>query len=80
MTSIHLSLSLLLRLRGHSTARIVYADDLDLDNSVNRTLIGINCRLCPREDCGQRASPPLDRHFAVTEHRCDLSPLRFAAD
>ncbi|MFN0043902.1 MAG: short-chain fatty acyl-CoA regulator family protein [Alphaproteobacteria bacterium] len=61
-------------------ARIVYADGLDIDNSAKRTPIGINCRLCPREDCGQRAFAPLDRRLVVTEHRRDLSPFRFATD
>ncbi len=59
-------------------SRIVYADGYDLAKAANRTPIGINCRLCPREDCGQRAFPPLNRRMIVSEHRRDVSPFGFA--
>lgn len=41
----------------------VYADALD--RSAPATPIGISCRLCPRDDCDQRAFPPADRAIAV---------------
>lgn len=41
----------------------VYADALD--RSALATPIGISCRLCPRDDCDQRAFPPADRGIAV---------------
>lgn len=41
----------------HHADRLVYSDGLDLacDKSVDR--IGPGCRLCPRQDCSQRAFP-----------------------
>ncbi|MEG3087396.1 helix-turn-helix domain-containing protein [Sphingomonas sp. PB4P5] len=41
----------------------VYADALD--RTAQATPIGISCRLCPRDDCDQRAFPPADRGIAV---------------
>ncbi|MEG3123718.1 helix-turn-helix domain-containing protein [Sphingomonas sp. GB1N7] len=44
-------------------ADFVYADVLD--QRAPATPIGISCRLCPRDDCDQRAFPPADRGIAV---------------
>jgi predicted transcriptional regulator/transcriptional regulator with XRE-family HTH domain len=44
-------------------ADFVYADALDRHGPA--TPIGISCRLCPRDDCDQRAFPPTDRAIAV---------------
>lgn len=44
-------------------ADFVYADALD--RRAPATPIGISCRLCPRDDCDQRAFPPADRSIAV---------------
>lgn len=64
-----------------STAdRVVYADGHDLSSPAIVTPIGVNCRLCPREDCSQRALPPINRPLIVTEHRRDISPFSFATD
>mgnify|MGYP000943717209 CR=1 FL=1 len=60
--------------------RVVYADGYDLANPSIITPIGVNCRLCPREDCSQRALPPINRPLIVTEHRRDISPFSFATD
>jgi len=40
----------------------------DLDNENAATPIGVNCRLCERLDCSQRAFPPLKRKLHVEEH------------
>lgn len=37
--------------------RIVYADGLDLKSPSTVTPVGLNCRQCPRDDCGQRVMP-----------------------
>jgi hypothetical protein len=42
---------------------LVYADGLNL--SADAARIGVSCRICPREDCVQRAFPPVDRVLRV---------------
>ncbi len=59
--------------------RLVYADGHDLENP-RVTPIGINCLLCERPDCSQRAFPPLNRNFVVDERVRGLSPFAFEAD
>ncbi|HZH26355.1 MAG TPA: short-chain fatty acyl-CoA regulator family protein [Azospirillaceae bacterium] len=54
-------------------AQIVYADGLDLGSRSAATPIGVNCRLCPRLDCTQRAFPPLNHRLVVDEHVRGLS-------
>lgn len=49
-------------------AQLVYADGLDLSNVEAATPIGVNCRICPRLDCTQRAFPPLSHRLVVDEH------------
>lgn len=56
--------------------QIVYADGADL--SAAATPIGVNCRLCPRLDCPQRAFPPLHHRLIVDENLRGLSPFLFA--
>ena len=46
----------------HASA-VVYASGLDLDGPAAR--IGVSCRICERDDCPQRAFPPLDRALRV---------------
>ena len=57
--------------------RVVYADGLDADNEAAVTPIGINCRLCDRPDCSERALPPINRRLIVDEHRRDIAPFAF---
>lgn len=57
--------------------RIVYADGYDLENLDAATPIGITCRLCERDDCAQRAVPPMSRRLIIDEHRRDASPYSF---
>lgn len=45
---------------------LVYAQGLDLKGPPAR--IGVSCRICERNDCSQRAFPPVDRAFEVLEH------------
>ncbi len=60
--------------------RLVYADGFDTANAAAATPIGINCRLCERTDCNQRAFPPINRPMIVDERRRDVSPFVFAVD
>lgn len=45
---------------------LVYAQGLDLSGPPTR--IGVSCRICERDDCPQRAFPPVDRPFEVVEN------------
>ena len=42
-----------------SAGELVYADGLDLSDPEAAVPIGVNCRVCERTDCAQRAFPPL---------------------
>ncbi|NIX75303.1 helix-turn-helix domain-containing protein [Microvirga terricola] len=58
--------------------RLVYARGLDL-SSPEPTPIGINCRLCERVGCPQRAAPPLMHSLIVDEMKRGVSPFEFDA-
>ncbi|NIJ32069.1 helix-turn-helix domain-containing protein [Sphingomonas oligoaromativorans] len=58
-------------------ADFVYADHLDLTRADAATPIGVSCRICPREDCEQRAFPPSGRAIRVDPERRDIVPYRF---
>jgi predicted transcriptional regulator/DNA-binding XRE family transcriptional regulator len=53
--------------------QLVYADGVDLDNTEAATPIGVNCRLCPRLDCSQRAFPPINHRLMIDENQRGLS-------
>ncbi|WP_457312871.1 helix-turn-helix domain-containing protein [Sphingomonas sp. UYAg733] len=52
----------------------VYTDALD--RRAAATPIGISCRLCPRDNCDQRAFPPADRSIAVDPDLRGIVPYR----
>jgi predicted transcriptional regulator len=58
--------------------RLVYSEGLDLSggSNVSATPIGAGCRVCERDDCPQRAFPPLGRALDINEHRSMVSPYR----
>ncbi len=56
--------------------RLVYAKGLDLDK-LEAAPIGINCRLCDRQACPQRAAPPALRALLVDESTRNVSPFPF---
>ena len=60
-------------------SRLVYATGLNLEK-VETTPIGVNCRLCERANCGQRAEPPVTRTLVLDESIRGVSPFMFAAD
>ena len=43
------------------------------------TPVGPACAICPRMDCGARATPPAGRKLAVHESRKTISPYPFVA-
>ena len=56
--------------------RLVYAKRLDFA-ALDATPIGINCRLCDRPACPQRAAPPALRPLSVDETMRSISPFTF---
>jgi XRE family transcriptional regulator, fatty acid utilization regulator len=56
--------------------RLVYAKGIDLD-ATRPTPIGINCRLCERHACAQRAAPPVLRMLQIDEQTRGISPFNF---
>ncbi len=53
---------------------LVYADDLDVQNEAAFEPIGISCRICPRENCHQRAVPPLERSLDIDHNARGIIP------
>lgn len=37
--------------------------------------LGVNCRICPRTACPERAFPPLDRAIVLDPNRRDVVPF-----
>jgi predicted transcriptional regulator/DNA-binding XRE family transcriptional regulator len=44
---------------------MVYSDGTDLGDLDSAVKIGVSCRLCERQDCAQRAFPPIRRELGV---------------
>ncbi len=59
-------------------AKLVYASGMDLDKAQG-TPIGVNCRLCERENCSQRAEPPLTRTLILDENTRRVSSFSFSS-
>lgn len=58
--------------------RLVYARGYDLE-APEATPIGINCHLCERPHCAQRAFPPLNRQIVIDERARGVSLFSFDA-
>lgn len=52
--------------------QVVYSQGVDLRAPPAR--IGVSCRICERDDCGQRAFPPVDRPLVVPSHERRVVP------
>jgi XRE family transcriptional regulator, fatty acid utilization regulator len=61
---------------GHA-ARLTYADGLEFSASSAFAPIGPGCKICDRQDCRQRAFPPLSRPIVVDEATGGGAPYRF---
>ncbi|MEM8852452.1 MAG: short-chain fatty acyl-CoA regulator family protein [Pseudomonadota bacterium] len=62
--------------------RLVYADGFDLNpRSRSRSVspIGVNCRLCKRENCNWRAFPPLTGKLVMDVTRRSVTPYHFVS-
>jgi predicted transcriptional regulator len=53
---------------------LVYSAGVDLKGPA--TPIGVSCRICERDDCAQRAFPPVDRPLRVPRHERRSVPFR----
>ena len=58
-------------------AKLVYATGMDLEMAEG-TPIGVNCRLCERENCSQRAEPPITRTLILDENTRRVSSFAFS--
>lgn len=56
-------------------SRLVYADGLDLGHAVQ---VGPTCRLCERQNCRERAAPPVNRTLITDELSKLAVPFRFS--
>jgi predicted transcriptional regulator/DNA-binding XRE family transcriptional regulator len=58
-------------------SKLVYAGGLNLETTEG-TPIGVNCRLCERENCSQRAEPPITRTLILDENTRRMSSFAFS--
>jgi hypothetical protein len=58
---------------------IIYSDGLHLEEEQIVTPIGTSCRICPRMDCADRASPSLSQRLEIDENRRGLSTFSRSA-
>ena len=58
-------------------SKLVYSHKYNLEETKSDMPIGVNCRLCERLDCHQRATPPLMRSLRVDDNIRGLSPFDF---
>jgi len=56
---------------------LVYAAGIDITDTKAAVPIGVNCRICERIDCQQRAFPPIGRGLSVDEHHRSFVPYLF---
>lgn len=54
--------------------RTVYAEGLDLEDMSAATPIGAGCRVCTRDNCAQRAFPPVHRGISIDAHESTIAP------
>jgi len=66
-------LALAIGCRIQDAKRLVYSDRFDITESAHAVKIGTACRLCPRTDCDQRASPALHQPLRIDESVRGLS-------
>lgn len=58
-------------------SRLVYSAGMDLEKTEGMP-IGVNCRLCERENCPQRAEPPITRTLILDENTRRVSSFAFS--
>jgi predicted transcriptional regulator/DNA-binding XRE family transcriptional regulator len=58
-------------------SELVYSAGIDLADDQAATPIGVNCRVCERTDCQQRAFPPVGSHVTVEKDNRRFVPYVF---
>lgn len=61
----------------HFARHLVYGDGFDLDAPHRVIPIGPGCRVCPRQNCIQRAFPPAGRTLDIRVDQESLVSYRF---
>lgn len=56
-------------------AQMVYADGMELGPRADARPIGVNCRICDRMDCAERAQPPVHIRAPIDENLRGASPF-----
>lgn len=59
---------------------LVYADHINIEHPSDVVPIGPGCRVCPRQDCLQRAFPPAGKAIVVDSNAESLVSYRFAQE
>jgi len=57
---------------------LVYASGIDVEAEDTAVPIGVNCRICEREDCQQRAFPPIGSQVTVDPNNRSFVPYLFS--
>lgn len=60
-------------------SRMIYSEAISLGHAALVSQIGVNCRICDRLDCAQRAQAPLHMRSPVDENLKGLSPYTSSA-
>ncbi len=57
--------------------QLIYSVGIDLNDKEAAVPIGVSCRVCERNNCPQRAFPPIGRRIQISENERDFLPYRF---
>lgn len=60
-------------------SKMIYSDAVTLGQTARVSYIGVNCRICDRLDCAQRAQAPLHMRGPLDENLKGLSPYTSSA-
>lgn len=58
---------------------LVYSAGIDISDPTAAAPIGVNCRICERGDCQQRAFPPIGAKVSVNQNQRSFVPYLFNA-
>lgn len=61
---------------GHAS-QLIYSVGIDLNDKEAAVPIGVSCRVCERNNCPQRAFPPIGKRIHISENERDFLPYRF---
>lgn len=59
---------------------VVYADDLNLENTDSFDPIGVSCRICERTACLHRSVPPVGKTLRIDTSKRSVVPFSFSND